>query len=163
MTAPETSETTFVVNDHVIAVALDAHNAPRSLGVSISLDGLHLRSFEEPGWRLPGYGVAGREFYWWSARRLVVVPVDAPRELREFALDEDILCVFARGDSWLLVCETSIRLRDGATEVSRLEFPEVVTSARVEGDLIVVEDAGGVLRHIAVSSERLTVVDSPEH
>src|SRR5439155_15833520 len=98
-------------------------------------------------------------FYWWSARRLVIIRTDAPSEIREATLDEDILYVFAHAGDWVLVCETSLRLHRGATEVARVEFPEVITFARLEGSQLVVEDAGGVTRGIAISTAGLESID----
>jgi hypothetical protein len=120
MMTENSSENVFVVGDHVVLVAVDDQDAPTSLEVTLYLDGQRVRSFEEVGWRVPRYGVADLTFYWWSARRVVSVRLDAPTEVDLVEADEDIILVFRRPRGWLLVCETSLRLVLGGQEVVEL-------------------------------------------
>jgi len=152
------SETVFVVGDHLVLVAIDGQDAPTSLEVTLHLDGRRVRSFEEVGWRVPRYGVADLTFYWWSARRVVSVPLGAPTEIDQVEADEDIIFVFRRPGGWLLVCETSLRLVLGGQEVARLEYPDVLIEAYVEGDQVVLRDASGSTRRAAVKSRGLSPV-----
>ncbi|HVL98145.1 MAG TPA: hypothetical protein VM324_02490 [Egibacteraceae bacterium] len=71
--------------------------------------------------------------YLWSARRLVVLGVDADEQSQVFDVDEDIVTVFWIREGWLVVCETSVRLLSSRGEACRLELPDVVVSARWAG------------------------------
>ena len=102
------------------------------------MDGVKRWSSEEPGWREIGCGADG-DLFVWSARRLVIVSLEAGGNDQAIDSDEDIVVVFGLGGRWLLVCESSLRLvGDSGVEWSRLEMPDVVTDARwVEGRLSV--------------------------
>jgi hypothetical protein len=156
--------TTFVVWSHVVVVELDMLDLPRSLGVTLHLNGRRLRSFEEPGWKLLGYGVSDRQFYWWSARRLVALELPSAREDQEVAfdqidVDEDILEVFCLPPGWLFLCETSLRLFVEDRETARLQYPEVLVEAYVEGDQIIVQEADGHLSRVHIDGHNLRLGD----
>ena len=151
--------TTFVVDNHVIDVAWDDSEAPRSGVVNLRLDGSEIATFIEPGWLSPRFGMFNRTFYWWSARRLVVLPVDAPDKLEQIDADEDLIVVFGQPTGWLLVCETSIRLVNNGLEVSRLEFGEVLVDAQFDCREIIVRDFHGVVKRAMISNGNLTPVD----
>ncbi len=152
------AETVVVVGDHVVLVTVDSQDAPTSLEVTLHVDGRRLRSFEEEGWRVPRYGVADLTFFWWSARRVVSVSVDAPDQIEQLGADEDIVVVFRRPGGWLLVCETSLRLVLGGQEVARLEYGDVLTDAVIEGEQVVLRDAAGSVNRAAVTSRGLSPV-----
>ncbi|MGH3721035.1 MAG: hypothetical protein ACRDRI_19750 [Pseudonocardiaceae bacterium] len=109
--------------------------------------------FEEPGWRNLCYGVVDRQFYWWSARHLVAIPLRPGDDLVEVWTDEDILFVFAApGGEWLMVCETSVRLLDGDRELSRVELAEAIADVRWNRPYLLVNDVSGI-------SIRVTLVE----
>ena len=85
---------TIVVDTSLFEVSIDRSDAPRAMSVELTRNGMRVRGWEEPGWRDLGIGVSRGRFYWWSARRLVVVGVEGQVVL-EMETDEDILVVFA--------------------------------------------------------------------
>lgn len=104
----------LVVDDRVVTVVTDTSDAPQTTGVEVNIDGQRLRSWEEPGWRRIGLGVANGRPFWWSARRLVVLELEPSRVGAEMTTDEDILFAFAHDQTgWLVISETSIRLLRG--------------------------------------------------
>ncbi len=132
---------TVVIGRRVVEIELEIDDRPRSVGLSVRVDGLKRWSSEEPGWRDIGCGADGSLFVW-SARRLVIVPLETGGDVRIVDCDEDIVVVFRVDGHWLLVCESSLRLvGEAAVELSRLEMPDVVTDARwVQGRLSAVCD-----------------------
>jgi hypothetical protein len=84
----------------------------------------------EPAWGGLGFGVIQDSLYWWSARRLVLLPGHSAEDVRSLQVDEDIHDAFPHGSAWLLVCETSVRLPRFDGELSRINFPDVVTGVR---------------------------------
>ena len=143
---------TLVVGHRVVEVELETDDRPRSLGLSVRVDGAKRWSSEEPGWRDVGCGVDGEVFVW-SARRLVVVSLEHEVEARVVDCDEDILAVFRVEDLWLLVCEASLRLVSDEVELSRLELPDVVSEARWgrEDDVLIICSDETHLRAAAVA------------
>jgi hypothetical protein len=108
--------------------------------------------------------VSGHQFYWWSARRLVALGLPSPREdqqieFDQFDVDEDILEVFCLSAGWLFVCETSLRLVVEHRETARLEYPEVLTGAYMEGNQIIVEETDGRLSRVDIDGHTLRIVD----
>lgn len=134
---------TLVVDHQVVEVELETDDRPRSMGLSIRVDGAKRWSSEEPGWRDVACGVADMEVFVWSARRLVVAPLKPGTEAYGLDSDEDILIVFPVDNGWLLVCETSVRLVIDGTERSRLELPDVVGEARWDGERLRVRCGDG--------------------
>ena len=142
--------TTVVVNRHVIEIRVDRSGSPRSMIVSIELDYARSWSFDEPGWQDPAYGVSDGAAYWWSARHMVLLPIgENQSEPVVITTDEDIRFVFRVAESWLLVCETSVRVFKAGEIASRLDFGETLITASWEGSQLVIGDATG--RHSKVS------------
>jgi len=150
--------TTFVVGDRVIEIEVERDDVPRSLGVTVRIDGRRRWSSVEPGWRELGVGTSLARTYLWSARRLIVLPIDYERSVMTVDLDEDIIATFDVGGSWLLVCETSVRLFVSEQEVSRLELADAVVSARWKDDELAVQYEAGLSTRVALSDGRLLVV-----
>ncbi len=143
----------IVWEGHVLELEVDRTRAPRSMLVTATLDFEDPRRFEEPGWRELGIGVGPGAAYWWSARHLVAVATDATTH--EISVDEDILLAFARPDGWLLVCETSAKLFDEQTELSRVDFPDVVTRAHLRDQRLHAELANGARVEIEIGAREL--------
>ncbi|NJL29141.1 MAG: hypothetical protein HC897_15290 [Thermoanaerobaculia bacterium] len=119
----------LVVEHHVLELELETDDVPRSLVVRVRVDGEERWSSEEPGWRAVGQGVTADTVFLWSARCLVIVPLEQSSKPQALHCDEDIVTAFKVEGGWLLVCETSLRLIVDGVETSRLELPDVVTSA----------------------------------
>ena len=150
----------LVLERHVLEVELETDGVPRSLGLRVRVDGEKRWSSEEPGWRTIGQGVAGDTAFLWSARRLVIVPLEQPSKPQALHFDEDIVMAFKLQSGWLLVCETSLRLIVDGVERSRLELPNVVTSALWRGGLLEVRcDDGSELAVAAVAGSLEVVVN----
>ena len=153
----QSSDTVCVVGDHVVVVSVDDRDAPASFDVTVHIDGRHLRSFEEPGWRTLRWGVADRAFYWWSARRVVSIPISAPADLELLETDEDLIFAFRRPNLWLLVCETSLRVVVAGVEVQRIEFPDVLVAASIDGHQVILQEASGSASRIELTSNGLNL------
>lgn len=158
MTVGRSAETVVVVAGHVVRISVDDQDAPASLQVTLHVDGQRLRSFEKVGWRVPRYGVSDGTFYCWSARRIVSVAVGATNEIEQVDTDEDIIVAFRRPSGWLLICETSVRLVHDGHEVARLEYDDVLVDAFVEDEELVVTDASGSAKRVAIASRALSPV-----
>lgn len=141
---------TFVVGHHVVQIDVEALDS-RSVEGQVPMDGERVWKFEEPSWESLGFGFVDDRLYWWSARRLVILPRDARGDVESLDVDENIFLVFPESDTWLIVCETSARLRGSGGEISRLEFPDVVNEVRW--------DDGRLLIQIEAHPELELVVD----
>lgn len=141
---------TVVVGKRVFVFHVDGRDTPRSLGISVSVDGVTLWSSEEPGWRDLAIGVEGGSVYWWSARRLMTLENSELVDVRVIDADEDIVRAFRTNAGWILVCETSVRLHTGVEEGHRIELPDVVDDAAWDNTVLVVRDTQG--RTIGVST-----------
>lgn len=150
---------TVVVGHRVVAVELETDDRPRSLGLAVRVDGAKRWSSEEPGWRDIACGVAG-DFFVWSARRLVVVPLEPGAKVRAVDCDEDISTVFQIDQGWLLVCETSLRLIGGDVELSKLEMPDVVKEARWDQHQLLIECDDGTHVRVAVVDGQMQVLST---
>jgi hypothetical protein len=145
-----------VAGCHVIEIRVDRSGGPRSMVVSVELDYGRSWLFDEPGWQDLAVGVADGVAYWWSARRLVVLPTGGRHgDPVVITAEEDIRLAFAVAGGWLLVCETSIRYFTEGGLASRLEFGEVLLAGRWEGPQLVVRDAAGQDIKVTVSEGRL--------
>lgn len=149
---------TLVANRRLIEIETERDDVPQSIGVAVRIDGHRRWSSEEPGWRELGVGVTVDGVYFWSARRLVELPIDDEAEATVLDADEDILVSFANDDGFVLVCETSVRLMLMGRESARLEMPEVIELARWQDDVLELRDAAGATHQVAVSEGRLCVV-----
>lgn len=154
---------TLVVGVHVVDVRVDGSGAPRSMIVRVEMDGQRSWRFQEPGWRELGYGVSaeGSVPYLWSARHLVVMPTVEDADPLVVSTDEDIHFVFSVAEGWVLVCETSVRLIRGFSEVSRLEAGDVLLTARWEGPQLLVGDAAGGNLKIRIKEGRISATRFP--
>ncbi|MCA1832812.1 MAG: hypothetical protein ABR600_06205 [Actinomycetota bacterium] len=143
------------MNEHVVRVRVDLSGAPRSMIVNVEVDYERSWVFEEPGWQEIAFGVAEGRVYWWSARRLVLVPWNEDGEPATVSTDEDIRLAFAVPLGWILVCETSVRLMVGSQEVSRVELSDVLLAARWEESQLVVRAENGSDLRVVISNGRL--------
>jgi hypothetical protein len=146
---------TIVSGQRVVSFEMRDH-ADLMVDLVVSEEG-RARHFLEPGWRGISFGADGRFIWWWSARRLVVLtpPGEADIEDRQVESDE-ILIVFRVNDLWLLVCELTVRLWDDAHQLSRYDFSDVVTGARWDADVLVVEILGAPEVRVRVRDRNLT-------
>lgn len=97
----------------------------------------------EPGWGGVVFGADGGRTFLHTARSVVVFEAPGVDGALVATVGEDLVLVAALNHQWLLVCETSVRLLDGSTEVSRLEFGGVVDEARqFDGGVLVTLDTG---------------------
>ncbi|MBA2718646.1 MAG: hypothetical protein H0U52_05270 [Chloroflexi bacterium] len=111
MTELRQALTTLVVGDRVVHVRVDRSGAPRTIIVNVEVDYERSWSFDEPGWQDVAFGFSEGRLYWWSARHVVLVPLDEDQgDAVMVSADEDIRFAFAVPEGWLLVCETSVRL-----------------------------------------------------
>ncbi len=148
---------TLVVGRHVVEIELETGERPRSTGLLVRVDGDKRWSSEEPGWRDMGCGVDGDVFVW-SARRLVVVPLEIGTDVSVVDCDEDIIAVFRLENLWLLVCESSLRLAGEGGELSRLELPDVVSGARWDQGVLLVGCGDGVNVRVVAVADQLEVL-----
>lgn len=150
---------TLVAGKHVIEVIADRSGSPESMIVSLQLDGRRRWMFEEPGRQDLGFGVTteGTVVYWWSARHLVVMPVEDLADPQVMEVDDDIRFVFSVGEGWLLVCETSVRLIVEGQETSRLQAGEVLMSAHWQVPALVISDFNGRELKVEIVDGRLVL------
>jgi hypothetical protein len=148
--------TTVVANRNVFIVTPELSAAPRTMTVTVKSDGNREWTFEEPGWRALGFGVAGPTFYLWSARRLIAFGGDGRSEPEFVVADEDLVTAFLVPDGWLLVCETSVRLLGPTLELARVELGEVVAEAWLEGSELIVRNLTGAKTRVHVGTDKLT-------
>jgi hypothetical protein len=150
--------TILVANRRLVEVETARDHVPQSISVAVRIDGQRRWSSEEPGWRELGMGVTAHGVYFWSARRLVELPIEHEAEATIVDAEEDILVSFAYDHGFVLVCETSVRLILMGEESTRLEMPEVIELARWQDDVLELRDAAGAAYQVAVSEGRLYVV-----
>jgi len=155
MTEASGHHTILVVGDRTFAVRVDHDQAPRSMTVTVTMDGRFEWTFDEPGWRPLSFGAGLDLPYLWSARELIILPRSADSEPEVLKVDEDLLLVFSVGTGWLLVCETSVRRTASGIETARLDVPEVVEHAAWDGDRLVVRDSAGDEYRMRVQGDRL--------
>jgi hypothetical protein len=146
---------TFVIGDRTFALRVTEDQMPRSMAVTVVMDGRLEWTFDEPGWRPLSVGAGADRAYLWSARGLIVLPRrpdDSPDLIR---VDEDLLFVFRDDIGWILVCETSVRRVLRGKENSRLEFGEVLERAVWDDHTLVLHDVSGGEHRIDVQSDHL--------
>jgi len=134
---------TFVAGDRTFALRVAGDQMPRSMTVTVVMDGRLEWTFDEPGWRPLSVGAAVDRTYLWSARRLIVLPQRPEDNPDLISVDEDLLFVFRVDTGWVLVCETSVRRVLGGNETARLEFGEVLERAVWDSHTLLVHDASG--------------------
>lgn len=148
---------TVVVGLRVVEIEVEIDDRPRSIGLLVRVDGVTRWSSEEPGWRDIACGVDGSLFVW-SARRLVIVPLEPDSDVCAIDCDEDIVTVFKVDERWLLVCESSLRLvSGGALDLSRIEMPDVVTDERWDQGQFLIRCADGSRFKIVVFGDSLEI------
>jgi hypothetical protein len=147
----------LVVERHVLELELEVDDVPRSLRVRVWVDGERRWSSDEPGWRTVGQGVTDDTVFLWSARHLVIVPLERASKPQALQCDEDIVTAFKVESGWLLVCETSLRLIVDGVETSRLELPDVVASALWKDALLGVRCDDGSVITVAATAASIEV------
>lgn len=145
----------IVVGHHVIQLTLGGFD-DRSVEVRVRLDEAEIWKSEEPGWRDLGLGLADDRLYWWSARRLVLLPKDARGDVESLDMDEDIIVAFPFSKAWVVVCETSARLSGLNGEISRLDFPDVVSEVLWRGGRLMVQIEGRPESELSIEENRLS-------
>jgi len=147
---------TFVVGDRTFGVRVAEDEAPRSMTVTVVMDGRYEWTFDEPGWRPLSVGAAPDLGYLWSARRLIVLPRSPGEDPELTTVDEDLLFVFCVDAGWILVCETSVRRVAAGKETARLQFGEVLERAMWESSALVVEEISGASHRIVIDGDDLS-------
>ncbi len=145
-------ETVLVSGRRLFGVRVAPIDPPRSVRVTIVLDGKFEWTFDQAGWRPLAVGVGESGTFLWSARELITLPVDADgAPVVEFVADEDLLAVFEGAGGWVFVCETSVRRVIGRRETGRLEFDAVIESCLwVSDDEIVLRIDDGSERRVSL-------------
>ena len=146
---------TLVVNDLVYEVRVSSGDDLRAATVTVTLNGRFEWSCAVSGWRGVSLGASGPVSYLWSARELVVLPRSADIELRKISFDEDLLFTFGVDYGWVAVCETSVRRIVGYVETARVEFGEVIETARWEGEILLIQDVAAGEHALRVEGDRL--------
>ncbi|ADP81961.1 hypothetical protein FraEuI1c_3955 [Pseudofrankia inefficax] len=146
----------FIVGDRVFTVRECRVDAPRSLVVTVTMDGGFEWSFEESGWRPLSFGAVDGALWVWSARGLLAFPGSGIGRPDVIRVDEDLLYSFRCDAGWLLVCETSVRRHVGGSETDRFDLGEVVERARWDGGRLWLLDAAGREYRLQVAGTRLT-------
>lgn len=146
--------TTLASESQVARLEIDSSEVPRSIRVRMSLDDGRSWDFVEPGWRELSFGAYDGKVYWWSARRLVVVP-NSNERLEQRATDHDILVAFRTSAGWLLVLETSVVLFDAADEPQSVEFGHVLTRASWNAPELTLTDESASVTRIRVDENGL--------
>lgn len=149
---------TFVVGDRTFRVRAARDDAPRSMTVTVVMDGRYEWTFDEPGWRPLSIGAVRDRGYLWSARGLIVLPRSSDEGPELIRLDEDLLFVFCVDAGWVLVCETSVRRMVAGNETANLQFGEVLERARWESGTLVVGETSGLSHRIVISGREAVVV-----
>jgi hypothetical protein len=149
-------DTVFVVGASTFTIQQGADSSDQHMKVTITRDDRLQWTYRHASWRPLAVGCGEGSAYVWSARDLVVLPDGHDDDPSALGVDEDLLFVFRTNDSWLLVCETSVRLVVGQEERSRVELGDVIERAYWSGGQLHVEDAGGVTTAMSVAGGRLT-------
>ena len=155
MTAPESAETVFVAGTAIFKIRPGTGASKRTMSVTITRNDQLEWTYDQPAWRSLALGCGNGAAYLWSARAVIVLPGEGGTDPDVLEVDEDLLFVFKAEASWLLVCETSVRLFVGRDEKSRIEMGEVIEHARWNKGSLLVEDASGTTTPIHISGERL--------
>jgi hypothetical protein len=125
--------------------------------VTVSGDGSEELTFLQPSWCPMSVGVGdGRVHLWW-ARSIVLLPESTGSPPSVIHVDEDLLSVFTVPHGWLFVCETSVRLLDGSTEIDRVEADDVIDRADWMSATLLAVRTGRSVYHIAVDGTHLRV------
>jgi hypothetical protein len=149
-------ETVFVVGASAFTIQQGEDPSERHMKVTITRDDRVQWTYRHASWRPLAVGCGGGVAYIWSARDLVALPADPGDDPSVLAVDEDLLFVFRTENSWVLVCETSVRLIVGQDERSRVELSDVIERAYWNEGQLHVEDARGMTATMKVMDGQLT-------
>lgn len=149
----------MIIGQRVLQVDMEVEAATQVLQLQIAVDGKFRWASQEPGWRGLGQGTSNDCVYLWSARRVIVLPLDLLSE-EPYALDcpDDIVRVFHLEDRWLLVAETSVRLITQQRETSVLMLPDAVLEAYWTDQLLLLQLHGQSPIIVRVSTDLLEEV-----
>lgn len=156
MTAPDV-ETIVVAGEQLFTVRESRTDAPRSMTVTVTLNGRFEWSFQEAGWRPMSFGASSDQPYLWSARELIALPVDERHDPEVISVDEDLMYVFRVDGGWLMVCETSVRRVLGHKETGRIDLDEVVDHVRWHHGALRLIDAAGSQHCVRVQGGQLSL------
>lgn len=152
---PET--TSVVVGQRLFSIQVAPTDPPRSMRVTIVVDGRSAWTFDQPGWRPVALGVGARGAFLWSARQVIALPAE-PAEAPAVAItvDEDLEAVFRDPDGWTLVCETSVRRLVDGQETDRIDLDDVIATFRWKShDALFVRTGRGSEQSVVVRGARL--------
>jgi hypothetical protein len=155
MTGRESEESVFVAGAATFKIRSSATASKRSISVTITRNDQLEWTYDQPAWRPLALGYGNGTAYLWSARAVIILPSEAGADPDVLDVDEDLLFVFKAEASWLLVCETSLRLLVGRDETSRIEMGEVIGHAYWDKGSLLVEDVSGTTLSMRISGERL--------
>lgn len=144
-------ETTVVTGRRVYGLRVADVDPPRTVRVTVVLDGRYEWTFDEPGWRPIAVGVGETGAYLWSARRVIGLPDDGGEPRIELEVDEDLIAVFWVGGGWVIVCETSVRRVVDQMESARIELGSAIESVLwADDDHLVLRDSDGSCLKVTV-------------
>jgi len=146
---------TLVLDDRIYDISFTPKENVRTATLNVSLNGRTFQPVVVSGWRRLSLGASSETGYLWSARELVVLPHSAAGQFCVIGVDEDLLTVFNVQNSWLLVCETSIRRLVGSEETDRVELGDVVEWVEWEAGALHVHGAASPEFTLRVEGGRL--------
>lgn len=133
----------LVVGKHVYQLRTFPTDDFRYAELTLILDQQAEWSLTVPGWAPIYLGASGQTGYFWTVRQLVTLPKMAGEELKVIEVEDDLVLAFRVRKSWLLICETSIRLFVSGSEIDRVQLGEVAISAQWNEDTLYVHDFNG--------------------
>ncbi|MFK4641081.1 hypothetical protein [Paenarthrobacter histidinolovorans] len=149
----------FVANGRVFSLIQTPTSDIRRTELTISLSGSRSWAYVVPGWRDVSVGISGETAYVWAARSIIILPSHENADPKVIPFDEeDLVVVFVNGPSWLLVCETSMRLIGSEGETDQVHFREVVEEASFDGRIVRVKDIDSAESRFEVSGTNLVEI-----
>ena len=156
-------EDVICLGGHVVRVSQSVPDSATALAeADLHVDGAPVHTWTFPSWQRLRWGVhqQGLKLLIWTARELRIVDIAARRAVVAYRSNEDLKFVHFLREQMVLICETSVRLTtDRGEETARLEVPEVVVDAWVEGDRLYLRDQEGAVLNASVHDG--TLVGSP--
>jgi hypothetical protein len=150
-------DTVFVVGASTFTIQQGEDSSGRHMKVTITRDDRVQWTYSHASWRPLAVGCGNGTAYIWSARDLVVLPDGHDDDPCVLAVDEDLLFAFKTENSWLLVCETSVRLIIGQEERSRVEFGDVIERAYWSQGQLQIQDGQGRTTSVSVAGGQLSL------